>query len=159
MDKIITYTITASEDGWPLYKVLRERLALSGSRIRHLKYIPGGITVNGASYLRSRPVTTRFILKAGDELRLLLTDEGPSVVPNPGPLTLLYQSDDLLFVDRRPGGTPGPRPLYGYPGQSPVRPLSGADTPHRPAGQGYLRGSGCGQKRHRSHPYGESAEG
>ena len=103
MNKHITYTVTPQEDGWPLEKVLREKLSLSAGQIRGVKFMPSGMLVNQQTFLRGRPVTTRFVMRSGDRIDLNFTDQGPSVLPAAGPLSILWESEDLLFVNKEAG--------------------------------------------------------
>ena len=93
--------ITAEDAGKKVYTVLRNRLSLSASKIRSVKFEAEGLLLNG------EPVTTRKTVSEGDVLQVLRDDSGKRrrrILPNPGQLTILYEDEFLIAVDK-PAGT------------------------------------------------------
>lgn len=105
----LEHTITQEEDGARTDAVLRRTLRLSGTVIKRVKHLPGGITLDGQPVWPSYPVCT------GQTLSVLVGDThsgGP--VPREGPLDLVYEDEDLVVVNKAPGVPthPGPTDIY-----------------------------------------------
>ena len=101
MGSYIRIEIGPEDTGKKVYTILRNRLGLSASRIRSVKFEPEGLKLNGVA------VTTRGMVSEGDVLEVLRTDSGKRkvrILPNPGPLTILYEDEYLIAVDK-PAGT------------------------------------------------------
>ncbi len=87
-------------DGMLLRSYLTTRLALSSKLIKHIKFLPNGITVNG------EPRTVRYSLRAGDLLSLALEDtESAPIRPIDLPIEILYEDHDLV-VPSKPADMP-----------------------------------------------------
>lgn len=103
MERYLDYKIDEKYDGEKVLTFLKEEVFASARLIRSLKNIPDGITVNGEH------IRTVDLLKSGDLLRLHLPDENNDnaniVTPLEYNLTILYEDDDLLVVDK-PAGLP-----------------------------------------------------
>lgn len=103
MERYLDYKIDEKYDGEKVLTFLKEEVFVSARLIRSLKNIPDGITVNGEH------IRTVDLLKSGDLLRLHLPDENNNnaniVTPLEYNLTILYEDDDLLVVDK-PAGLP-----------------------------------------------------
>lgn len=97
MDILIDKTL----DGQCVRRVLQNELKLSTKMIKHLKYRPLGITVNG------NPVTVRHILSLGERLSLAVEDSesSPSLTPVELPLDILYEDEDIV-VPAKPADMP-----------------------------------------------------
>ncbi len=82
-------------------RVLQNELKLSTKMIKHLKYTPLGIAVNGQA------VTVRYILKVGECLSLAVEDSesSPALAPVNLPLDILYEDDDIV-VPAKPADMP-----------------------------------------------------
>ncbi len=93
---VIRYTVPASEDGRILKYLLRDSLRLSAAQLRRLK-AADALWVGGE---RSR---TDRVLHTGDELMLLLTEDAPSFPPEEAPLTVLFEDEHLLALDKPRG--------------------------------------------------------
>lgn len=91
-------TVPAEFDGRILRSYLKNTLGLSSKTLSHLKTLPNGIAVN------SNRVTVRYILRAGDVLELADTDTESSenVSPSPLPLSVLYENEHLIALDKPP---------------------------------------------------------
>ena len=105
MEKTIRYTVTAADEGLPLRRILRDHCYLSAGQIRHILNTKGALILH-ASKAREN-IEPLFTMKTsvadGDEIEVFLPDDGPSVVPAEGTVRILYQSDDVLMVDKQPG--------------------------------------------------------
>ncbi len=100
MRRFETLWIGPEEDGAQVKDVLRRRLGFSETRIRSVKFDPEGLILNGTR------VTVRTRLRQGDELRVLIGDSGnsrPVLLPQPGPLSVLWEDEDLILVDKPAG--------------------------------------------------------
>lgn len=103
MERYLNFNIDEKYDGRRVLAFLKEEIKASARLIRNLKNIPDGITCNGEH------IRTVDMLKSGDLLCLHLPEEGDSkhqiIEPMPYDLTVLYEDDDLLIVDK-PAGLP-----------------------------------------------------
>ncbi len=82
-----------------MLSLLRE-IGFSGTQIKRLKKRDNGITVNGEH------VTVRYKLSEGESLCLLcedsFADENPNILPSNLPLSIIYEDDDVIVVDKPP---------------------------------------------------------
>lgn len=103
MERYLSFNIDEKYDGRRVLAFLKEEIKASARLIRNLKNIPDGITCNG------KHIRTVDMLKSGDLLCLHLPEESDSkhriIEPMPYDLTVLYEDDDLLIVDK-PAGLP-----------------------------------------------------
>lgn len=91
-------------DGARVETVLRQELELSTTRIKRAKFRPDGILLDGAR------VNTVQTVRAGQVLRLTLPELTESdFVPTPGGISILYEDEWLMAVDKPAG-------LAMYPG-------------------------------------------
>lgn len=90
--------VTAADDGRLLRDVLRGTLGISQRLLHSLKF-QGAISLNGIA------VTVRARVKAGDRIALFLPDaaDGQRVTPQQLPLSLVYEDEDLLVVNKPAG--------------------------------------------------------
>ena len=96
----IEHIIAPEETGLRADTVLREAMRVSGSVIKHVKRLPGGILLDGKQIWPSYPVS------AGQTLSLLVGDlESSGAVPWPGPVDLVYEDEDLVILNK-PAGIP-----------------------------------------------------
>ena len=58
--RLLTHIVAPEQEGWPLRRLLRQELRISGSFLSRLKWRPGAILVNG------RPATVAAVLHTGD---------------------------------------------------------------------------------------------
>ena len=91
--------VTPEQDGQKVDTLLRRALGLSGTVIRHVKWLEDGILLDGTR------VHTGVRARGGQVLSVRLTDPERSsgVAPAPGPLDLVYEDEDLLVVNKQPG--------------------------------------------------------
>ena len=86
---------TARREG-RLSKILREEMGLSAGLMNRLKWT-GALKVNGQS------VHTDFPVQPGDTVTAVLEEERPDYPAEDLPLTILYEDDFLLAVDKPQG--------------------------------------------------------
>lgn len=79
-----------------LSSFLREELAMSAGLMNRLKW-KGLIFVNG------KPEHTDYTVAVGDVITVVLDDPQPEYPAEDGPLTILYEDDHLLAVDKPAG--------------------------------------------------------
>jgi 23S rRNA pseudouridine1911/1915/1917 synthase len=91
----LQFTISAAWQGKTVDVFLRRQVGLSRSRIRALKKYD-------AILLDGRPVWVNHLLTGGEQLVLQIVTpcEQPQIIPEPLPLTLLYEDQDLVVVDK-----------------------------------------------------------
>lgn len=92
----LNYRVAMQEDGKTVLEILRHTLAFSAAHIRHLKFLPDGIAVNG------NHVTVRYILREGDVLTLASEDKqsGTAVLPIFLPLPIVYEDNDVVIPNK-----------------------------------------------------------
>lgn len=100
MDRTFTWIVDLKQEGLTLEQFLRTR-GCSHHVLTHLKRTECGILLNGDQAYASRR------LRAGDAVRLLITEEAPSksIAPVQMPLNILYEDEDLMIINK-PADTP-----------------------------------------------------
>ena len=92
--------ISKEQHGLLLRLFLQRKLGLSSKMIKHLKFQPNGIMVDG------QQVTVRHVLSAGEVLSLAMEDtESAPLERTPLPLEILYE-DAHLVVPSKPADMP-----------------------------------------------------
>lgn len=86
---------TADRDG-KLLTFLRRELALSSSLVKRLKW-------QNAFLVDGQPVHTDHPVKAGQQITVLLDEAQPEFPPEDGPVTILYEDEALLALDKPAG--------------------------------------------------------
>ena len=86
---------TADRDG-KLLTFLRRELALSSSLVKRLKW-------QNAFLVDGQPVHTDHPVTSGQQITVLLDEELPEFPPEDGPLTILYEDEALLALDKPAG--------------------------------------------------------
>lgn len=106
MTTSFSFTVSVEEDGRMLQQLLQSRYGMSRRLLRKLK-MNAGVTVNGeVVYLTSR-------VKTGDNVRMAFPDEEEtSVVPQPVPLDIVHEDDDILVLNKQPGVVVHPTKHY-----------------------------------------------
>ena len=100
MERILHYTITNQEEGKEILSFLREK-GFSKNILSSMKTISDAILLNGEkAFGRTR-------VKEGDFLRIRIpeTETSPHIVPSEIPLSILYEDEDILIVNK-PANTP-----------------------------------------------------
>ncbi|MBR3894092.1 MAG: RluA family pseudouridine synthase [Clostridia bacterium] len=93
-------TVLPKFEGVLLRQLLRTELHLSSKMIKHLKFLPNGILVNGMH------VTVRYVLRTGDVISLAIEDsEDAPIEPVDLPIEILYEDDDLV-IPSKPANMP-----------------------------------------------------
>lgn len=100
MKRIFNYTATKQDEGKTLLSFLKNRNYTRGVII-HLKKTPSSILVNGVWEHVTRRLCT------GDEIQILLVESQSSALIQPSklPLSILYEDEDLMVIDK-PSGMP-----------------------------------------------------
>lgn len=90
------FSITETDDGISVRAFLTLRLSPSSKMLKYLKYREDGILVNGTR------VTVRYVLHAGDELTLAVSDSDNAEKLEAVALDLpiLYEDDDLVIPNK-----------------------------------------------------------
>ena len=86
---------TAGRDG-KLLTFLRRELSLSSSLVKRLKW-------HNAFLVDGQPVHTDHPVKSGQQITVVLDEELPEFPPEDGPLTILYEDEALLALDKPAG--------------------------------------------------------
>ena len=92
----LCYPASPEDAGRPLRNVLRSSLRLSAAMVRRLK-AADAFRVNGVS------VHTDYRMQPGDVLTLTLTEPEPDFPAENGELSVLYEDDCILAVDKPRG--------------------------------------------------------
>ena len=90
--------MTEKEQGMTVKSYLHRVLRLSGAQVTELKKDPLGILVGG------NHVTVRYVLQKDDVLTLADhdTDSSENIVPTEMPLTVLYEDDAIIVLNKPP---------------------------------------------------------
>ncbi len=92
--RYLEFTVTEQDEGRRVDSLLRSH-GLSTSAIRRSKHREHGLLVDGED------IYTSYLLHAGQVVAILADDKTPSdIVPNDGPVNILYEDADLLVVDK-----------------------------------------------------------
>ncbi len=101
----LEHKITAQEAGWRADGVLRQTLRLSGTVIKRVKHLPGGITLDG------QPIWPSFLVQEGQTLSVQVGDTAYGAArPVEGPLDIVYEDEDLVVLNKAPGVPTHPGP-------------------------------------------------
>ena len=98
--RLLTHIVAPEQEGWPLRRLLRQELRISGSFLSRLKWRPGAILVNG------RPATVAAVLHTGDAVTADVSDlpgDNPHIRPVDYPLDILWEDEDLLVLNKPAG--------------------------------------------------------
>lgn len=106
MSRRLELAITPELAGIKVDTLLRNRLGLSGTVIRRIKWWEDGILADGVR------VHTDFRPAAGQVLsvRLSESERRSGVVPAPGPLDIVYEDEDVIVLNKAPGVSVHPGP-------------------------------------------------
>ncbi len=96
MKSFTAYTITAEHAGLSVETYLKQVLQLSGRKLQKL-------TRQKGIRLGNKPTFLTRLLKNGDILRILtLEDSGYGVEPESGAVSILFEDEDVLVIDKPP---------------------------------------------------------
>lgn len=106
MNDRLSVAVTPEEDGAEVLTLLRKNLRLSTALLRRLKRVPDGILLDGMH------VTVRARVRCGQTISILREPAGGErrVVPQQGPLNIVYEDDDLLILNKPNGIAVHPSP-------------------------------------------------
>lgn len=95
MNRIIHHIYHASADDQTVEELLRSH-GYSKSLINRIKLTEDGLLIRGEK------VYTTFRMQAGDQLCVTFSEESSSghIVPTPMPLSILYEDEDLMVLDK-----------------------------------------------------------
>lgn len=101
----IYYCADEADAGKLLKDVIKARMDVSKRLLKRLKAHPEGIMVNGVHR------TVRYVVDAGDEISLAMapSEKDSDIIHEARPLTVVYEDDMVLVVDKPPGVTMFPR--------------------------------------------------
>ena len=94
------YSIHKKDEGRQIKSVLTRVLGFSTAKVRSAKFDPAGILLDGERAPVTRTVT------AGQTLSILLNDsehKDANLVPTPMALSVLYEDEDLIILDKPAG--------------------------------------------------------
>ncbi|WP_159882860.1 RluA family pseudouridine synthase [Paenibacillus puerhi] len=96
--KPLEYKVPPDDEGLLLRTVLQKRMGLSRKLISRLKLTEEGITVNGErKYID-------VAVKTGDLVAARMAEEdSEDILPQPMPLSILYEDDELLVLNKQAG--------------------------------------------------------
>lgn len=94
-----TFWVEPEYEGYRVETYLRRIKGMSRRTMVTLRHRENGITCN------AKPIRTVDILRAGDRLTLLLTDERPPQAASLLPVDIVYEDEDY-FVCNKPAGMP-----------------------------------------------------
>jgi len=90
--------VTDADDGKKVRTILERRLGVSRKLLSQVKLTEHGLTLN------EQRVYTTAIAKAGDIIRLRMEqEESEDILPQPIPIEVMYEDDDLLIVNKPAG--------------------------------------------------------
>lgn len=90
--------VTDADDGRQVRTILERRLGVSRKLLSQVKLTEHGLTLN------EQRVYTTAIAKAGDIIRLRMEqEESEDILPQPIPIEVVYEDDDLLIVNKPAG--------------------------------------------------------
>jgi 23S rRNA pseudouridine1911/1915/1917 synthase len=92
----------AADDGLTVRTLLRHA-GVSARLMTRIRHGGGSEAGGGAVYLRGAPARSRDIVRAGDEVRVVFPEEKTWFAPEDIPVSVIYEDDDLLIVDKQPG--------------------------------------------------------
>ncbi|MBP3519885.1 MAG: RluA family pseudouridine synthase [Oscillospiraceae bacterium] len=95
--RYLEFSVLPEEAGKRVDAILRSH-GLSTSAIRRSKHREHGLLVDGED------IYTSYLVHAGQVVAILADDNAPSdIIPNEGPVDILYEDGDLLVVDKPAG--------------------------------------------------------
>lgn len=94
----LTVVVLPEDDGKAVRNVLERRLGVSRKLLSQVKLTEHGLTVN------EQRVYTTAKVSAGDVIRLRMErEESDDILPQPIPIDIIYEDDDLLIVNKPAG--------------------------------------------------------
>jgi len=102
-DKVDGLSVTAGPDdeGMTARGVLRRAKGVSQRLVRKIAH--GAGEGAGALYINGHPARFRDKVREGDEIRLVFPEEQSWIEPENTPLTVLYEDEDVIVINKQPG--------------------------------------------------------
>ena len=91
--RVLCRVATAADDGRLVKYFVRGGMGVSYHQFASLKQ-RNGLLVNGA------PVHANYVLREGDAVEVRLEEDGAVVVPDPTPVDVVWEDEDLLIIDK-----------------------------------------------------------
>lgn len=120
----LRYTVPPEWEGETVKTFAKKHLGFSTHVLAQQKRVSGGITLNGT------PVFTTALLRAGDVLGFALSQQGGDYPAAPLPLSVVFEDEDFLLVDKPPG-----MPVHPSPGHDRDSLLNGVSYYYRQRGE------------------------
>lgn len=95
-DEKFEYTVKDEEADIRVREILKRRLGFSSRLMRKVKN-DGGVACNG------QPVKMNEKIKVGDRITVSLPKEESHFTPEPIPIDIVYEDEDLLLINKQPG--------------------------------------------------------
>ncbi len=96
MPRTISYTIPPAMDGQTVQTFLRREIGMSWRMVVKLKRVENGILLDGEHVRTIDPVY------AGQTLTVTMPEDTVRIEPIPMPLSVVYEDEDLLVLDKPP---------------------------------------------------------
>lgn len=106
MTEKYTFTVSSSEDGMQLKKIIKQKYHFSSKLMTKIKY-------NNLLKLNGKIVPGWTLANAGDTVCIALPDEQSHFPPENIPIYPLYEDEDLLFINKQADVTV--HPTKGHP--------------------------------------------
>lgn len=104
--RVVTFTVPEAYDGRKLCAFLRGDAQISYALYATLRHIPDAVTRDGES------VRSIDRVRTGDRIRVAFPDEQTKLLPTEMPLSILYEDEDILALDKP--GTLAMHPSHGH---------------------------------------------
>lgn len=96
MPREISYTVPEEYEGKKVINFLRECCGFSARLVRSIKFTADGMKLNGEK------TRTSDILRCGDIVTVYMPDSGEAPEPMKAELSILYEDDDILVINKSP---------------------------------------------------------
>lgn len=91
--RTLSYTVPPEDGGRLLRRLVRGRMGVSQHVFSSLK-VSGGVTVDGV------PARADQAIRAGQVIELTLEDAPSEIEPDPAPVDVVYEDEDILIVNK-----------------------------------------------------------
>jgi 23S rRNA pseudouridine1911/1915/1917 synthase len=98
----IIVKVAAADDGLTVRTLLRHA-GVSSRLMTKIRHGGGQEAGGGAVYLHGDLARSRDIVRAGDEVRVVFPEESTWFEPQDIPVSVIFEDEDLLVVDKQPG--------------------------------------------------------
>ncbi|MDR0519973.1 MAG: RluA family pseudouridine synthase, partial [Clostridiales Family XIII bacterium] len=106
----LEYVISAADSGMTARGVLRKRLGVSQRLVRKIANAPSGgdadgdgLAFSGGVFVNGRPALFKDRVSEGDTVGIVYPSETSHFVPQDIPIEILYEDEDIIAVNKRPG--------------------------------------------------------